>query len=400
MFGEVPARVPAAKVVENTAKQIMLDAGYTPQDLNVIGFTKASPELQAEVAELERQMQELGLDSGAIIDGIKGAQNISELEYYNRAKSELSKAITEASEQGSRGDVGEADVSPPQALTSPTEKELKDKQEAADKATAEKAKADRDAEAKAKADAERKDIAARSEKAAGEFELGKSAEDDLSGQKDVFSTPVQISPEQQKLDALNKFEAALSQAVPPFRAISSSRTVVLRPQPLNGKQIALIKDLASESIDLGMPASIFENVSAAGATRMGALAAISQDSGWLLLGGQWSAATRAEKLQALVHELGHSVDNKVAASSGEKVSEANLWQKAHDELRSWYDSAEIQITHPLHYPFANKFKGKLKPKSESFAQAFSFYFVSPVELQTNAPEAYSQIQSIVEGIQK
>jgi hypothetical protein len=41
----------------------------------------------------------------------------------------------------------------------------------------------------------------------------------------------------------------------------------------------------------------------------------------------------------------------------------------------------------------------VRPKEESFAQAFAYYFVSPVDLQTNAPEAYSQIQSIVERIQ-
>jgi hypothetical protein len=407
---DISAEVAAEQAVEaadlGNFRQQMLDAGYTEQDLNVIGFTKASPELQAEVAALEKQVSEAGLDPSGILESLGrtyGDRLITTQEYYKKAKDELAKAIREKAVQGGGRDVSQVDVQEgaerEEGLTSPSEQELKDKQEAADKAAADKAKADRDADAKAKTDAERKEIAARSEKAAGEFVLGKTAEEDLTGQKDAFSTSVQISPEQQKIDALNKFEAALSQAVPPFRAISSSRTVVLRPQPLNGKQIALIKDLASESIDLGMPASIFENVSAAGATRMGALAAISQDGGWLLLGGQWSAATRAEKLQALVHELGHSVDNKVAASSGKKVSEANLWQKAHDELKSWYDSAEIQITHPLHYPFANKFKGKLKPKSESFAQAFSFYFVSPVELQTNAPEAYSQIQSLIEGIQ-
>jgi hypothetical protein len=196
MFGEAPAKVPAAKVVENTAKQIMLDAGYTPQDLNVIGFTKASPELQAEVAELERQMQKLGLDSGAIIDGIKGAQNLSELEYYNRAKSELAKAITQAAKQGGRGDVSQVNVPPPPAeLTSPSEEELKAKQEAADKAAADKARADREADAKAKADAERKEIAARSEKAAAEFELGKTAEEDLSGQKDLLATDKKELPE-------------------------------------------------------------------------------------------------------------------------------------------------------------------------------------------------------------
>jgi hypothetical protein len=141
-------------------------------------------------------MQKLGLDSGAIIDGIKGAQNLSELEYYNRAKSELAKAITQAAKQGGRGDVSQVNVPPPPAeLTSPSEEELKAKQEAADKAAADKARADREADAKAKADAERKEIAARSEKAAAEFELGKTAEEDLSGQKDLLATDKKELPE-------------------------------------------------------------------------------------------------------------------------------------------------------------------------------------------------------------
>jgi len=81
---------------------------------------------------------------------------------------------------------------PSQGLESPTETGLKAKQDAADKAAADKAKVDREAEAKEKAEAERKAIAAASEKSAGEYELGKSAEDDLSGQKDIFGGARQL----------------------------------------------------------------------------------------------------------------------------------------------------------------------------------------------------------------
>lgn len=366
---------------EESLRQYMLDSGYTQQDLNVVGFTKASPELKAEVVELEQQMRDLGIDPSEIIAGVS-FESKTDLEYYSRAKSELAKAITQAAKQGGRGDVSQANVptppeaggakeidlyhgtksdvtakqldktedlgphftvdkntaqifaddnktsgkvlkakatfskilnlpdlagwfptdiakeidksnglkedkegqtplqkevwakmglaqqnyldsvpedlsedkirknvldvmqsagykflrdhlkskgydaikytntfegkpadtyialdmskikdvpeiatSAPQTLTSPTEAELKAKQEAADKAAADKAKADRDAEAKAKADAERKEIAARSEKAAGEFELGKTAEEDLSGQKDLLATDKKELPE-------------------------------------------------------------------------------------------------------------------------------------------------------------------------------------------------------------
>ena len=178
----------AAEQEAGNATESMLDAGYTQQDLNVVGFTKASPELKAEVAALEAQMEALGLDASDIIAEIAFTPNITELEYYTRAKSELTKAIAQAAKQGSGGNVSQANVpSPQEGITSPTEAELKSKQDAIDKAAAEKAKADREAAAKDKAEADRKAIAAASEKAAGEFELGKTAEEDLSGQKPIFS---------------------------------------------------------------------------------------------------------------------------------------------------------------------------------------------------------------------
>jgi hypothetical protein len=402
---EVSAEVAAEQAVEaadlGNFRQQMLDAGYTEQDLNVIGFTKASPELQAEVAALEKQVSEAGLDPSEILEVLSktyGDQLITKQEYYAKAKSELAKAIREKAVQGGSRDVSQADVQEGAAreegLTSPSEQELRDQQEAADQADAAKAKADRDAAAKEKAEQDRKDIAARSEKAAGEYELGKTAEEDLSGQKDIFSNPVQISPKQQKIDALNKFEERLSNTVPPFRGAGAAGAFFYTPKPLSDKQIALIKDLASEAIDLGMPASLLEDISASGATRMNAVAAIASKRGWLVLGGQWSSASRTEKLQAIIHELGHSVDN-----TKERISDGDVWKKAHDELKKWHDSSNTPREHPLAYPFNKQFSGKLNLNRESFAQAFSLYFVSPVELQTNAPEAYSQIQSIVEGIQ-
>ena len=403
---DISSDVAAEQAVEaadlGNFRQQMLDAGYTEQDLNVIGFTKASPELQAEVVALQKEVSAAGLDSVGILETLEGElanQEITRQEYYEKARKRLEQAIREKAVQGGGRDVSQADVQEGAAreegLTSPSEQELRDQQAEADAADAAQAKADRDAAAKDKADSERKEIAARSEKAAGEFELGKSAEDDLSGQKDMLSTPVQISPEQQKIDALNKFEEKLSQVVPQFRGVKATGiSAVYTPRPLTPKQIALIKDLASEAIDLGMPVSLLENISAAGTTRMNSTAAIAVRKGWLILGKDWSASSRAEKLQAIIHELGHSVDNAKA-----RVSEGNVWQKAYDELKAWHDSGDPTKDHPLTYPFGTEFKGKVKLKPESFAQAFAFYFINPVELQTNAPEAYSQIQSLVEGIQ-
>ena len=171
----------------------MLDAGYTQQDLNVVGFTKASPELQAEVAALEEQIKDLGLEVADVLEALQYSPKTTELEYYTRAKSELTKAIAAAAKQGSGGNVSQANVpSAQEGITSPTEAELKSKQDAIDKAAAEKAKTDREIAAKDKAEADRKAIAAASEKSAGEFELGKSAEEDLSGQKDIFGGAKQL----------------------------------------------------------------------------------------------------------------------------------------------------------------------------------------------------------------
>jgi len=178
-------------------RQQMLDAGYTEQDLNVIRFTKASPELQAEVIALHELAINEGLYPIEILERLDIAsadRRITKQEYYAKAKTELGQAIAEKAQQRSDRDAGEAAVQESaereEVLTAPTAEELKAEQDATDKVAADKAKADREADATAKADAERKEIAARSEKAAGEFVLGKTAEEDLSGQKDVFSTPV------------------------------------------------------------------------------------------------------------------------------------------------------------------------------------------------------------------
>jgi hypothetical protein len=235
---------------------------------------------------------------------------------------------------------------------------------------------------------------------AGQVNVPESAEREEGLKAPVAEeVPLQISPEQQKINALNKLEVNLSNIVPSFRAEKANGKVILKPRPLSRQQIALIKDLAGEAIDLGLPASILDKLSAAGTTRMNSTAAIVSERGWLLLGSAWSSSSRAEKLQAIVHELGHSVDLNIVSGREELKSDGDAWSKAHDQLKNWYDSNDITETHPLTYPFGKQYKGQVRLKEESFAQAFSFYFVSPVELQTNAPEAYSQIQSIVEGIQ-
>ena len=220
------------------------------------------------------------------------------------------------------------------------------------------------------------------------------------GQKDIFAEApaaepetVAISPEQERKEALEQFERQLKVPIPPFYAKSAGKTRILRPLPLTASQIKELLGLASQALDLGMPAAVLGNVTAGGSTRMGGAAALSSQ-GELMISSQWKTASPAEKLQTLIHELGHSIDFK-----SNFISNKANWSKAHAELKNWYDGSANKFTHPLAYPFLPKFKGKVYPEMESFAQAFGYYFTSPVDLQKNAPEAYSQIQAIIERIQ-
>jgi len=142
-----------------------------------------------------------------------------------------------------------------------------------------------------------------------------------------------------------------------------------------------------------LPPAVLGNVTAAGSTRLDARAVMSEN-GDLMIAKHWKASLPEEKLQALIHELGHAVDTNAG-----DIYKTPKWEQAHTELQNWYTGSANKFKHPLAYPFAPQFKGGVRPKQESFAQAFGYYFTSPVDLQKNAPEAYSQIQTIVERIQ-
>jgi hypothetical protein len=269
------------------------------------------------------------------------------------------------------------------------------------KAAEEKAKKEADeAEAKAQKERERKEIEDRSKGAAEDFELGQDAEKNLTGQKDIFAQPpeLQISSEKEKEQALKLFSSKLALVTRPFLAKFASRSSRISPKLLNSKQQALLKELAGEAVDLGMPASVLNLVSSAGSTGIGSIAAMTE-SGSLLLGKGWANVTRSEQLSVIIHEIGHAVDAQIGPrlAKGKQFSATPEWSTAHDELKAWYNSSPIK--HPLGYPFAPQFAGKVRMKAESFAQAYDLYFTNPVKLQTNAPQSYSQIQSIVEGIQ-
>jgi len=259
-----------------------------------------------------------------------------------------------------------------------------------------------DEERKAKATEldEREQVRRESEAGSGQFELTREeGRQDTTG--DIFNQPepapepevVAVSPERERKEALDKLAAAISVQIPSFRAASVNKTRMLKPSPLNPSQKREILRLASDALDLGLPASVLGNVKAAGSTRMDVTAVMSQN-GWLMTAKNWNGETRASKLQVLIHELAHAVDTL----TGNPSSSAQ-WDKAHSELEGWYKNSPSKAGHMLSYPFAPQYRGKVRIKMESFAQAFSYYFTAPVDLQNNAPEAYSQIQSIVERIQ-
>lgn len=245
---------------------------------------------------------------------------------------------------------------------------------------------------------EKEQIKKESEAGAGQFELTREeGRQDTTG--NLFDQPapepelVAISSEQERKEAMKNFVIRLQFPIPPFMAKSAKKVQLLKPKDLTSAQIREIVGLASDALDLGLPASVLGNVTAAGSTRMDARAVMSQ-GGSLMIAKHWKDSTTEQKLQTLIHEFGHAVDNE-----GNGVSGTANWSKAHSELQSWYSNSGVKSKHPLAYPFAPQFKGEVRPKPESFAQAFAYYFTSPVDLQKNAPEAYSQIQAIVERIQ-
>jgi hypothetical protein len=266
-------------------------------------------------------------------------------------------------------------------LESPTKQDVADQEER---------------KAKAAETDERNQIRKESEAGAGQFELTREeGRQDTTG--GLFDQPepeeAAISPEQERKEALDQFKVRLTLTIPPFRARSANKTQLLKPRDLTDAQVKEILGLASTALDLGLPPSVLLNVTAAGSTRMDARAVMSE-TGSLMIAKHWKNSLTAEKLQGLIHELGHSVDTK----TGKPSDKAN-WSTANEQLKNWYTSSAVKRLHPMAYPFAPQFKGQVRPKEESFAQAFAYYFVSPEDLQTNAPAAYSQIQSIVQRIQ-
>ena len=290
----------------------------------------------------------------------------------------------------------EAELNQREARLLEERKRLEEERLKLERPTKEQVVKEEERKAKAPELEEREQIRKESEAGAGQFELTREeGRQDTTG--DIFKQPepevAAISPEQERKEALENFALKLKFPILPFRARSANKTQILRPVDLTSAQIKEISGLASEALDLGLPALALGNVTAAGSTRMDVVAVMSS-GGSLMIAKKWKDSSKAEKLHTLIHELAHAVDTE-----GGKPSNSANWAKAHAELQNWYNNSPNKFQNPFAYPFAPQFRGRVRPKEESFAQAFAHYFVSPVDLQTNAPEAYSQIQSIVERIQ-
>lgn len=159
-----------------------------------------------QLAELDASAPDLDAGSNTTTEAAMRALGFSEKEIQDAVAREQGVA-PEARQRGSeavqadtRGAQARTGASQGDALQSYTEAELKQRQEAQEKAEAEAAKAEREAAAKEKAERERKEISARQAASAENFELGQDPMASLSGQTSIFDAPpqpvVQAAPAQ------------------------------------------------------------------------------------------------------------------------------------------------------------------------------------------------------------
>ncbi len=333
--------------------------------------------INQDIEYIENQIQELLSD-----DEIN-----KELQYAANEQREIDQAPQEPATKGEGRAVeqreGEAAGKEQLKLEAPTKQDVADQEE-------------RKAEAPRLDEEEQ--IRKESEAGAGQFKLtGEDGRQDTTGglfdQPEATPKLIEISAEEERKTALNKFKKTLSTRILPFRSRGGdNRVSVIKPSPLNKELLKEILKIVSDALNLGLPPAVLGNVTAAGSTRSDAIAMMTS-TGWLMTGSQWKNTSEPEKLQGIIHELGHAVDTR-----GGVISDGPKWAKAHNQLQEWYNKSE-KSRHPFGYPFSPGHRGKVRIKRESFAQSFGYYFTSPEDLQTNAPEAYSQIQSIVERIQ-
>lgn len=194
------------------------DFSFTPDDLDESGYADLNPELQSEVERLIAEADQAGLDSEAIREDVarQVGEEASQDEYNAAVKEAIQgllprvgrateqaqpsrpqqgdrdgiEAAGDPSQEGSRGR-GRQGGSDREALTleAQTEEDLRAKAERED-AAAKQAAADKAAEQERlrRAD-EARDNKARADATVDDFQLGQSAEQQMSGMDDLFGTP-------------------------------------------------------------------------------------------------------------------------------------------------------------------------------------------------------------------
>lgn len=167
------------------------ELGFTLSDAEQSGYSEADDPIKIEVNALLQQAETLGIDIDTIKEDAHYANpEGSDQDYYEAARSALQDAIAtsrgdSSTNAGSTGNAGAQD----EGLTPTTPEQVKADEERA-AATEKSAKAHRAAQDLIdKRERERKDIAKASEAAADTFTLGGDAEQNLSGQQDVFGAP-------------------------------------------------------------------------------------------------------------------------------------------------------------------------------------------------------------------
>jgi hypothetical protein len=193
------------------------DFSFTPDDLDEAGYTKLNAELQSEVERLLAEADQAGLDTEAIREEVarQVGEEASQDDYNTAVKQTLQGILARADQtpgqaesvrpqQGGRdgieaaGDQGQAgerspgrqsgsDAAEGLTLQAQTSEDLKAKAEREDAATkAEAAKKATEQERLLRQDAER-DNKARADQTVDDFQLGQSADQQLSGMGDLFA---------------------------------------------------------------------------------------------------------------------------------------------------------------------------------------------------------------------
>ncbi len=178
----------------------------TPEDLADSGYTRADPETQALTEQLVRQAQALGIDTETLIDdAARATADSTEDAFHAEAQALIRQAVTRLSAGGEGRDTGATEAGSEdrgqadgggeeaQGLTLEAQSEA-DLREKADREAAalESERAKKAAEqARLKKEADAKEAKARADATVDAFQLGATADQQLSGMGDMFDAPAE-----------------------------------------------------------------------------------------------------------------------------------------------------------------------------------------------------------------